>query len=255
MIPYFSYTQIQLGPITFYVWGLLLGIAFLIGSWLFLKESTKKEIDQKKIFWLIIFIFLGSLIGSRLVYLLQFPQYYLTHPLEIFQIWAGGLMFYGGLLGAGLVGWFYIKKTRLNFLKIADLVVPVLALGIFITRIGCSLINDHQGAITSFFWAIQWPDGALRHPVAEYLALNALIMFLVFWFLRDRFKKPGQLFITFLFWYSISRFLLDFTRASDTFLADPHYSGLFISQWLSLFIIIGLVVFLRVHQQKNKRRE
>jgi phosphatidylglycerol:prolipoprotein diacylglycerol transferase len=119
-----------------------------------------------------------------------------------------------------------------------------LALGIFITRIGCSLINDHQGAITSLPWAILWPDGTPRHPVAEYLALNGLIMFLIFWFLRIRLKKPGQLFIIFLFWYTISRFLLDFTRATDTVLADPHYFGLFISQWLSLFVIAGLFFFL-----------
>lgn len=244
MIPYFSYTQIQLGPITLYTWGLFLGLAFLIGSWLVFKKATKKEIDQRKIFWLIIFIFLGGLVGSRLAYLLQFPEYYLSHPSEIFRIWLAGLMLYGGLSGGLIVGWIYVKKSKLNFWQIADLVTPAIALGIFISRLGCSLINDHQGAITSLSWAIQWPDGALRHPVAEYLALNGLIMFLVLWFWRARLKKPGQLFIIFLCWYSISRFLLDFTRASDTPLADPHYSGLFISQWLSLFIIIGLVVFL-----------
>lgn len=270
MIPYFSYNQIQIGSLTIYPWGLSLGLAFSIGSWLFFRELAKKEVEPEKIFWLIIFVFFGGLIGSRLGYLLQFPQYYLAHPLEIFRIWAGGLMFYGGLFGALMSGWLYLKyEDRLNrffglrkslpsdnrvsgprkrfslsFLQVADLAIPALSLGIFITRIGCSLINDHQGAITSLPWAIQWPDGTLRHPVAEYLALNGLTMFLVFWFLRNLLKKPGQLFIIFLFWYSISRFFLDFTRAIDTPLADPHYFGLFISQWLSLFVIIGLTIFL-----------
>lgn len=270
MIDYFSYSQVQIGPFTLYPWGLSLGLAFLFGSWLVFRETAKRGIDLKEVFWLVIFIFLGGLAGSRLAYLFQFPQYYLTHPLEIFQIWAGGLMFYGGLFGALISGWLYLRykdKTNcffclgkssrsddrvpsikkqfvLSFLQIADVITPALAFGIFITRIGCSLINDHQGAITSLPWAIQWPDGTLRHPVAEYLALNGLIMFLVFWFLRNRLKKPGQLFIIFLFWYSVSRFLLDFSRATDTALADPHYLGLFISQWLSLFVIIGLIVFL-----------
>jgi phosphatidylglycerol:prolipoprotein diacylglycerol transferase len=244
MIPYFSYTQIHLGPITLYAWGLFLGLAFLISFWLALKEAGRKEIDQKKIFWLIIFVFLGGLVGSRLAYLLQFPEYYLSHPGEIFQVWAGGLMFYGGLLGALIVGWFYIRKNRLNFWPIADALAPAIALGIFIGRIGCSLINDHQGAVTNLPWAILWPDGILRHPVAEYLALNGLIMFMVLWLLRTRLKKPGQLFIIFLLWYNISRFLLDFTRATATSLADPHYWGLTISQWVSLFILIGLAIFL-----------
>jgi len=273
MLDYFSYNQVQIGWLSIYPWGFFLGLAFLVGSWLFFREAAKKEIEPKKVFWLIIFIFLGGLVGSRLAYLLQFPQYYLAHPLEIFQIWAGGLMFYGGLFGAGLSGWLswkfvqgkdktghlaYLGKSPrnddrvpskdkwpvLSFSQLADIITPALALGIFIARIGCSLINDHQGAITSLPWSIQWPDGTLRHPVAEYLALNGLIMFLVFWFLKNHLKEPGQLFVLFLSWYSVSRFLLDFSRAADTPLADPHYFGLFVSQWLSLFVLSGLIIFL-----------
>lgn len=236
-MPYFSYTQIQIGPVVFYTWGLLLGLAFFISSWLFLREAAKKEIDQKKIFWLIFFVFFGGVVGSRFGYVLQFSNYYLSHFEEIFHIWTGGLMFYGGLLGALAVGWIYLKKSKLDFWEIADLAVPALALGIFITRIGCSLINDHQGAITSLPWAIQWPDGSWRHPVAEYLALNALIMLLVLSRLRNRF-------IIFLFWYPLVRLLLDFTRASDTLLADPHYLNLTISQWISLSILTVYVIIL-----------
>jgi len=225
MIPYFSYIQIHFGPIALYTWGLLLGLAFLISSWLTLKEAKRKGIDQKKIFWLIISVFAAGLIGAKLF-----------SP--------GGLMFYGGLFGGLAVGWIYIKKSKLNFRQIADLITPALVLGIFIGRIGCSLVNDHQGAITNLPWAILWPDGALRHPVAEYLALNALAMFLVLWFLRTRVKKAGQLFIIFLIWYSLARFFLDFTRVANTSLADPRYLGLFVSQWISLFILVGCGIIL-----------
>lgn len=252
---YFSYSEIQLGPIALYTWGLFLGLAFLIGYWLFLREAKREGIEPKKIFWLVISIFLGGLIGSRLAYILQFPQYYFAYPLKIFQAWAGGLIFYGGLLGALIVGWIYLRKNKLNFWQMADLLAPSLALGIFIGRIGCSLVNDHQGTITNLPWGILWPDGTLRHPVAEYLALNGLVMFFVLWLLRNRLKKPGpepkqarygsgQLFIIFLFWYSISRFFLDFTRATNAPLADPHYLILTLSQWISLFILTSLVFYL-----------
>ena len=244
MIPYFSCSQIQLGPITLYTWGLFLGLAFLIGYWLVLKEAEKQGIEAKKIFWLTIFILLGGLLGSRLAYLMQFPNCCLLNPLDIFKFSAGGLMFYGGFFGALIAGWACIEKSRLNFWQIADILAPAIALGIFIGRIGCSLINDHQGALTNLPWGILWPDGVIRHPVAEYLALNALIIFLVLWLLRARLKKPGQLFIIFLFWYCLSRFLLDFSRVTDTPLADPHYLGLFISQWISLFILGGLAISL-----------
>jgi phosphatidylglycerol:prolipoprotein diacylglycerol transferase len=268
-MPYFSYTQIQLGPIALYTWGLFLGLAFLIGYLMVLREAKKQAIEEKKIFWLCVFILLGGLLGARLGYLLQFFEYYLFHAGEILQFNVGGLMFYGGFFGALIAGWLYLKycyhkdKTNcffclgrslqgndrvpsikkqfvLSFLRLADILTPAIALGIFIARIGCSLINDHQGAITSLPWAIKWLDGTLRHPVAEYLALNGLIMFLVLWFLRTRLKKPGQLFIVFLLWYSTSRFFLDFTRVIDTPLADPRYWNLFISQWISFFIITTL---------------
>ena len=154
-------------------------------------------------------------------------------------------MLYGGLIGALITGGLYLKKAKLNFLKTADILAPAIALGIFIGRIGCFLINDHQGAVTSLPWAIQWADGSLRHPIALYLSLNGLILFFVLLKLRKKLIKPGQLFFIFLAWYAISRFFLDFLRASDTVLADPHYWGLTISQWFSLLIPIILFACLK----------
>ncbi len=234
MIPFFSYNQIQIGPITLYPWGFFIGLAFLVGYLLSLNQAKKQGIEEKKIFWLFIWIFIGIMVGSRLFYILQFPKRFLDNPIDIFKFSAGGLMLAGGLIGALILGGLYLKKAKLNFLKTADILAPAIALGIFIGRIGCFLINDHQGGITKLPWAIQWADGSLRHPIALYLSLNGLILFFVLWKLRKKLTKPGQLFFVFLIWYAISRFSLDFLRASDTVLADPHYWGLTISQWLGL---------------------
>lgn len=243
-MPYFSYTQIQFGPITFQTWGLFLGIAFLVGYLIFLKQAQKHSIEQNKIIWLVAILFLAGVFGSRLAFVLQ----YNIDLSRFFYVWNGGLTFYGGFAAALIAGWFYIKKTGLNFWQIADILTPILAIGIFIVRIGCFLIKDHQGAITNLPWAILWPDGILRHPVAGYLALNALIMFFVLSFLKKRLKKTGQLFIVFLVWYSLARFFLGFTRAVDTILADSHYLNLTISQWISLFILICVIILI---WQKN----
>ena len=252
MIPYFSYTHIQLGPIILYSWGFFIGLAIVICYGLFLKEAKKNKIEQKTIFYLFLYVFIGVVLGSRLGYVLQFPDYYFSNFLEIFEFNAGGLTFHGGLIGALITGWIYFKKQKkqlkISFLQLADIFALVVPLGIFIGRIGCSLINDHQGAITNLPWAILWPDGILRHPVAEYLALNALIMFLVLWFLRKRIQKPGVIFIIFLIWHSISRFLLDFTRVTDTHLADLQLFGLFISQWVSAILLVcGIILLWKKH--------
>ncbi|MBU1137308.1 prolipoprotein diacylglyceryl transferase [Patescibacteria group bacterium] len=245
MIPYFSYTQIHLGPITLYTWGLFIGLAFLAGYLWALREGREQGIGEKTIFWLSLVIFAGAIVGSRLAYLLQFPARYFSNPGEIFNLAAGGLAFYGGLGGALIFGWLYVKKNKFNFLKIADLMAPAAALGIFIGRIGCFLINDHQGAPANLPWAIHWSDGILRHPVALYLSLNGLILFLILLFLKRKLKEPGQPALVFLIYYAASRFLLDFTRASGTTLSDPRYLNLTISQWISLVILIVILFYLR----------
>jgi len=81
MIPYFSYNQIQLGPVTFYPWGFFVGLAFILAYFLVLKQAKEKNIGEKKIFWLAIWIFVGAIIGSRLGYILQFTDFYFKNPL------------------------------------------------------------------------------------------------------------------------------------------------------------------------------
>lgn len=242
MIPFKVYSSISCGWLNIPVWWLLFALAFLAPI-LFIhwELGKKKPFLAKKIIKLLVLLFFTGAIGGRLAYVIQFPQYYFSYPLEIFKIWQGGLAFYGGLLASLLTSWFYLKKYNLNFWQVGDLLAPLIGLGIFITRIGCSLINDHQGSLTSLPWGILWPDGSLRHPVAEYLALNGLLIFGVLLFLRRKyFFQSGQIFLIFLLWYPLSRFLLDFTRVSDTPLADPRLLGLANSQWISLGILFWI---------------
>ena len=253
-MPYFSYAQIHLGPITLYTWGLFIGLAFLAGYGYFFKEAKKQGMEENKILGLALTLFFGAIIGSRLGYVAQFPARYFSSPGEIFEFTAGGLTFYGGLLGAVIFGWLYLRRSKpqrgkLDLLKTANLLAPAAAIGIFIGRIGCFLINDHQGAPANLPWAIRWLDGISRHPVALYLSLNGLMLFLILLFLKSRLKRPGHLAFIFLTYYAASRFLLDFTRASGTALSDPHYLNLTFSQWASLAILIAILFHLKKRRQ------
>ena len=254
MIPYRVYSQINIGSVTLPTWWLCLGLAFLIPTLLIWREAKRRNLPSaNKIINLCILIFISGIIGAHLGYMVQFPHFF-SGLSDIFKIWKG-VMFYGGITGALLASWFYIRKEGLNFLEISDLFAPRIGLGIFIGRIGCSLVNDHSGAITSLPWGILWFDGVLRHPVAEYLALNGLLIFLIlgFWekrrFLKKSKPKPGLIFLIFFLWYAMSRFSLDFARAKDNIpLSDPHIQGLTYSQWISLGIMIcflmGIIIFI-----------
>jgi len=245
MIPYFNFDKIVIGSIILYVWGAFLALAFLYALFFILRKAKKQGIDTEIIISSFSWLIIGTVIGARLGYILQFSDYYFSEPIEILKIWHGGMCFHGGLFGLLIAAIIYAKFTKVGsklFLQIADIAVLSAPISIAITRIGCSLINDHQGAKTFLPWGIIWPDGTIRHPVAEYLIISALILYLILRFLRPKLTKPGQLFIAFLFLYSISRFFLDFTRSTGTFLSDPRYWGLSTAQWLSLAIILGIII-------------
>lgn len=258
MIPYFVIDQIVLGPINFYTWGLFVGLGFSVGYLWFYYLARKEDLAPKKIAGLALAIFFGAILGAK------------------FLAWAlagGGAMFMGGLVSAIICGALYVLLVKLDIWKIADLLVLPTLLGIAIGRLGCALINDHQGAITSLPWGILWPDGILRHPVAIYESLTALGLLAVFWWVRvnvtnknivilgltrdpgldSRFRgndrKYGISFLLFLISYSFIRFFLDFTRASSGPLADPRWGSLSVSQWLALGIIF-MVLFTILFKKK-----
>lgn len=252
MIPYFSFEKI--GP--FYTWGIFLALGFLTPFVFVLKQAKKQGINPQMIWDIFLWIVIASLIGMRLGYIFQFPSEFFQNPIEIVKFWDGGLTFYGGLIG-GITGAVVFKKTRKlskeQFWEILDIIALYFPLGIIVARIGCFLINDHQGAITTFPWGIIWPDGTIRHPVALYLILNGLLIFLILNLLKDRLKKPSQLFFFFLLFYSLTRFLLDFTRSQGTILSDPYCWDLSFSQWISLLIVFVSVNILLVKKPNPKK--
>jgi len=249
MIRYFSFGKI--GP--FYTWGLFLALGFLAGLVFVLRQAKEERIKKELVWDLFWWVLVGSVVGMRLGYVLQFPQKFFSNPVEIVKIWDGGLTFYGGLSG-GIIGALYFKKVKnLNskeFGKMADLIALSAPLGIIIARIGCFLINDHQGALTSLPWGIVWPDGQIRHPVALYLIINGVLLYYILEVVKPFLKKEGQVFLFFLLFYSLSRFFLDFTRSVGTELSDPHYLFLSISQCFSVFVfLLSLIILIAIRKQ------
>jgi len=235
MIPYFYFDKIIIGPVIIYTWGIFVAIGVLIAYLFALKQAPKKGIDTKIIHNLFIWVFFWGAAGSIL-------------------LGRGGLSIVGGIFGVLVAGFLYLKLTKnLHlFFPIADIVVLIIPISFAVGRIGCALINDHQGDETSLSWGIVWPDGITRHPVAEYLIISALVLFLILKYLKPRLRKPGQLFFSFLFLYSLSRFFLDFTRSTGTPLSDPHYFGFSVAQWLFLAVIFVIITAGQYFFKKSK---
>ena len=113
-MPYFSYTQIHLGPVTLYTWGLFIGLAFLAGYGYFFRQAKKEGMGENKILGLALALFFGAVIGSRLGYIAQFPTRFFSNPVEVFEFGAGGLTFYGGLIGGIIGALLFAKHSKMT---------------------------------------------------------------------------------------------------------------------------------------------
>ena len=238
----------SVGNFTIYSWGVMFVIAFLTAFFLILKQAKKQGIDEKHIYNLALIILLSVIIGSRVFHFFEHFSFYLGNPLEIFAFWQGGMTSYGGLLFGIFFGWLYIRKQKnINFPQILDLFAPYVALALAIGRIGCFLNWCCYGQASSLPWAISVAGDIARHPTQLYLLLSNLVIFFILICFRKirenpksrltRFNmllmKPGSIFLFFLLFYSVFRFLIDFLRYYEN-----YFLGIAVSQWFCIVIFL-----------------
>ncbi len=217
---------------------------FLLGLGLAVKQAKKEGIPTNKIVDLGFYMLLSALIGSRLFFILINLTHYIKNPLDIFKIWEGGLVFYGGLILAVPTVIFFVKKNALGIWSIADLFAPSLAIGHAVGRIGCFFAGCCYGKPAEGLpWAVVFsnPDslaliGIPLHPTQLYESIGEFINFFILIILRRYKSFKGQLFMTYLLLYSVLRFFVEFYRG------DPDRG--FITPWLSLSQGISVLMFL-----------
>jgi phosphatidylglycerol:prolipoprotein diacylglycerol transferase len=246
MIPYKPIETISLGPITIRTWGLMVALGFLAALLVGVYEAKRKKINVDHIYSICLYAIIFGLLGGRLFYVAAHLDHYRQNPLSVLKIWEGGMVFYGGFLAASLAICLYIRKHKLDIWKIADIVALSLGVGIFFGRIGCYLIGDHMGKITDFFLGVTY-FGEIRHNTALYSSLAGLVIFLILWFLKNRIRISGVLFIIFIFWYSVTRFFIDQFRDFDI-----RLYGLTGSQFLSIIVFFVAIYLLRYRLESKK---
>lgn len=239
----------KIGPFVIYAYGLLLAVAFIVSSGLAGRDAQKHNINPDVIFNLCFLIFICGIAGARILYVLENLNYYLRFPLEIIMLQRGGLSWYGGLACGILCGILYIKKHKLPLNKILDLIAPYIALGQAIGRIGCFLNGCCFGKASKF--GIYFP--AQNNTLMPIQLYSALLLFIIFIYLKVAAKRPhpeSQIFMLYLFLYSLKRFFIEFWRADN----PAIFFGLTLFQMISLVIFIFAATrlfLLRKFQDKN----
>lgn len=238
-LPYIGYHTIaSIGPFTVTTWGFFVALGFLVGLYLIAKEAKRKDLDIDEAYNLALIVIIAGLIGARLGWFIT--EGLGTNFVEVLKIWNGGMIWSGGLIGAIIASFFYIRYKKLNFFKYADAFALGLPLGHAIGRLGCFFAGYHLGKVTTLPWGIMF-EGQLRHPMPLYEIAFLVPFFIVLWRIRKDSKFDGWLFSIYLLGYSTVRFFLDFLRA------DPTYLGLTVAQYAALFIIAvtGAILYLR----------
>ncbi|MGB9698401.1 MAG: prolipoprotein diacylglyceryl transferase [Thermodesulfobacteriota bacterium] len=210
---------LKIGSFTLHTYGVLLAIGFLLAVLVALKEARRVNIDPNIVMDLAFYILISALIGSRLFYVLTNWDEFRDEPISIFLFWRGGLVFYGGLIFAFIVGFWYVKKKRLKFTPLADLVAPSIPLGQAIGRLGCFSAGCCYGKPAEIPWAVTFrdpqtlaPRGIPIHPTQLYESLATFSIFLILIIMRRRDHFQGKLFWYYLLFYATARFIIEFFR-------------------------------------------
>ena len=219
----------------------------VIGWWYLLKllrepgaPMARRHADD-----MVFYATLGIILGGRLGYVLFYrPGYYLDNPLEIVQLWDGGMSFHGGVIGVSLGILWMARKHKLDWLRIHDYVACCIPFGLFLGRLANFVNAELWGRQTDLPWGIVFPNagGVARHPSQLYeAALEGIVLFVILWalFWKTRARwQPGRLVGTFILVYGISRFLVELVRQPDVGLEKLSW-GLSMGQTLSLPMILG----------------
>jgi phosphatidylglycerol---prolipoprotein diacylglyceryl transferase len=234
----------SIGPLAVRWYGLMYLLGFMAGWWLGLRRIkqglapvTRQQLDD-----LLFLVVLGVILGGRLGYVLFYkPGHYLSHPIEIFYIWQGGMSFHGGLLGVMLAMTFAARKHGIPWLGLMDYVAPLIPPGIAAGRMGNFINGELPGRVTDVPWGMVFPGAGdePRHPSQLYqFGLEGLVLLAFLWWFSSKPRPTGQVSAMFLLGYGTLRFFTEFFREPDAFIGFLAL-GFTMGQWLCLGMIAG----------------
>ena len=231
----------------------MIALAFLAGLWTATLRARRERIPAERIADVTLWLMVGAILGARVVYVTTYwREEFASQPFtEIFMIQHGGLVYYGGFIGAALAGAVYLLWKKMPFWKTADVLAPSIALGSFFGRVGCLLNGCCYGRRTDLPWAITFtnpqaqeisgtPLNVPLHPTQIYDGLFNLILYGFLAWLFRRKKFDGEIFTTYLICYAVTRSIVECFRGDYSGL---HYHfGLTPAQWISVPMFIGGLV-------------
>ena len=250
-----------IGPVTVHTYGLFAAIGFGVGLFVSVRTAKKLGLSPELVLNLGLFLILSALIGARLMYVLMHIAEYRRQPLDVLKVWQGGLVFSGGLITAMLGLGFYLRRHRLSFWKIADLLAPAVAIGQGIGRLGCFMAGCCYGKPTYSQWGVVFSDphclaplNVRLHPTQLYASASSLLIFLILQHMAARKDYDGQVCLWFLIMQSTARLLLERFRGDPLgLIPGTAMSPTQLLSFLLLMTAVGVLVFWNPQKKRHRK--
>lgn len=235
-------------PVHWY--GVLYLLAFVIAWWLLPRIQQYRSLELSKEVWgdILSWAVGGVIVGGRLGYVLFYrPTYFAAHPLDILALWQGGMSSHGGFIGVAVALAVVLRKHRLPWRDIADLITVPVAIGLALGRIGNFINQELYGVVTDLPWGISIPGvEGLRHPTQLYAVAKDLFIAVVCMLHLRHSQCVGRTMAIFLLLYGLLRFSLEFLREQQDSLVFIGSLVLSRGQILTLpLMLAGLVLWWR----------
>ena len=269
--PVFDPNAIAIGPFAIR-WYALAYIGGIVLGWIYARSLIKNEklwggpapITLPQMDDFILWVTLGIILGGRTGYVLFYNlPFFVTHPIEIFELWKGGMSFHGGFLGCVAAVILFCRKNDIPILSLGDITTAVGPIGLFLGRIA-NFINSElwgRAADSSVPWRMIFPNDPLhlpRHPSQLYEAgLEGIVLFTIL-AVMIRFgalKRPGLILGSFISLYGLARIAGEFFREPDPQLGFL-WGGLTMGMLLSVpMVIAGAVIIVLAWRRKSPKRQ
>ncbi len=265
---------IQVGPLSIHWYGIIMTAAIFVGALVASRYVERHKQDPNTIWEMLLWVLIPAIIGARLYFVfIQSPRgpnglgHYLANPIEILEIWRGGIHIYGAFIFGGIALLIYARVRKLPIFIYLDGVALGFLIGQAIGRLGNFMNQELYGPPTTLPWGLRidpdhrvppynnlslYPESVRFQPLFLYESIWNLIGFFLLFFISRRFEKrlrDGDLFLMYLIWYPLGRFFLEFMRTDSWFFPGTPFN---VVHLLSTISIVGasVILFLR-HRPKQ----
>lgn len=247
-----------------YWYAIIIVSGILVAIWLSSREAVRVGFKKDDVGDFMLWALPLSIVGARIYYILFDLPKYLADPLQIFNIRSGGLAIYGGLITGALVVFFFTRYRFMNTWTFLDIAAPSVLLAQAFGRWGNFMNHEAFGGDTtrSFLESLHLPnfiidnmyiDGIYRQPTFLYESTWCLIGVILLLVLRKKphFFKEGEIFLSYIIWYSFGRFFIEGMRTDSLYL----FANIRVSQVLSAILFVGAIAILIWRRKKGNVKD